>query len=173
MNQVMLILLVGAAPLPAAREGSVEAVRIAFVRVGWASATEAARACVQMQPRVCGPLLNRLEQYGSLPRTVGLLTTAQVQQLIQLDRQISPEQPGEFTRRVIERFVSAPLELARYHLEAGNSDSARLIAQQVLEVDPESQEARALLDRAPRLSDAALAATSEPAQPVDDNAETP
>jgi hypothetical protein len=120
------------------------AVRAAYVHVGLGTALETARACAFTQPGECKPLLKNLEAYSTLAKSVGELSPPQVQQLLQLDREISPDAPGEITQRVVERYVSAPLELARYHLQAGNADGARIIALQVLEADPSNREAQRL-----------------------------
>jgi hypothetical protein len=144
LNLVMLVWLSNTPPAAKPPLKGVEAVRAAFVHVGVASATEAARSCLPTQPKVCGPLLKSLEQYSMLAKGFSEMTSPQAQQLLQLDREISPQAPGEFTQRVIERFVSAPLELARFHVQNGNVAGARVIAQQVLEADPANPEARQL-----------------------------
>jgi hypothetical protein len=122
----------------------VAAVRAAFVQGVLNTASEAARACVLTQPKVCQPVLRSLEQYLALAKSLNVLTPLQAQQLLSLDRELSPGTPGEVTRRVIEKFVSAPLDLARYHAQRGNPESARVIAEQVLEADPTNPEALAL-----------------------------
>ena len=138
----LLALVLDAAPeVRAPAPAGVDAVRTAFARVGVGAALEAARACAATQPRACQPVLKRLEAFAALARTAASFTAPQAQQLLLLDREISPGAPAEITRRIHERFVAAPLDLARYHLKSGNVDGARIIARQVLEADPANAEA--------------------------------
>jgi hypothetical protein len=138
----MILSQSGAARGPAPK--GVEAVQQAFVLGELARATEAARACARKEPRVCKPLVRSLGQYAPLAKLGDKLTAVQARQLLDLDRQISPRVTGAISKRAIEKFVTAPLDLARHHAQQGNAASARVIAQQVLEVDPLNPEARAL-----------------------------
>ena len=120
------------------------AVRAAFVQGDLPRATELARACARREPAVCRPLLTRLGQYAPLARAVDRLTLPEARRFLEMDRAISPGAPGALTAKAIEKFVTAPLELARHHAQEGNDASARVIARQVLEVDPQNAEAQAL-----------------------------
>jgi hypothetical protein len=122
-----------------------EAVRAAFVQGVLNTASEAARACVATEPKVCQPMLKSLAQYTALAKSLGTLTVVQAQLLLDLDRELSPGMPGEVTRRVLDRFVVAPLQLAHYHEQNGNLEGAKVIALQVLEADPGNSEAKRLV----------------------------
>jgi hypothetical protein len=117
---------------------------VAFVAGDLARANEAAKACARKEPKVCRPLLKALGQYGPLAKAVDKLSPAQARQLLGLDRQLSPEGPGAITAKAIEHFVTSPMELARHHAASGNPAGARIIALQVLQIDPANTEAQAL-----------------------------
>ena len=130
----------GKAPVLKGPEGA----RTAFVQGDLARATEVARGCLRREPVVCRPLLKSLGQYAPLAKAVDRLTPPQARRFLDLDRAISPGAPGALTGKAIERFVTSPLSLARHHAQEGNTASARVIARQVLDVDPGNTEALAL-----------------------------
>jgi hypothetical protein len=139
--------LLAQAPGPTPR--SLEAMRAAFVQGDLAKAAEAGKACARKEPRRCRPLVKALGQYLPLARAVDKLSPAQARVFLALDRQLSPGTPGAVTRKAIEKFVTSPLDLARHHGQQGNPASARVIARQVLEVDPANPEALALAAETP------------------------
>jgi hypothetical protein len=126
-----------------------DAVHAAFVQGDLPRASEAARVCARREPKVCRPVLKSLGQYVPLAKAVDRLSAVQARQLLELDRQISPDARCPITLKAIEKFVSSPLDLARHHAQQGNAASARVIAQQVLDVDPANQEAQALVAPGP------------------------
>ncbi len=143
---LLLLLALGQAPAhgkaPALKGAA--AVRAAFVQGDLRAASEAASRCVRREPAVCRPLQRQLAQYAPLAKAVDRLTPAEARRLLELDRALSPGAPGAITAKAIEKFVTSPLGLARHHAQEGNAASARVIARQVLDVDPANPEAQAL-----------------------------
>ena len=89
-------------------------------------------------------MVQRLTWYAELARRLDSLTPGEARTFLQLDRAISPSATGKLTQQMLEHFVTTPLELARRHAASGRPESARLIAQRVLVVDPSNAEAKRL-----------------------------
>jgi tetratricopeptide (TPR) repeat protein len=126
-----------------------ETAKLFFLAGDLAKAQEWARQGARRDPKVCKPLLKKLAEYAFLAGKIDEMNPAQAKQFLDLDRSISPEKPGKLTERAIERFVTKPLEIATHHARSGNPDSARVIATQVLAVDPSNAEAQALVAPTP------------------------
>jgi hypothetical protein len=141
------MLVLAAAPPPKGRAPPAsETAKLYFLAGDLAKAQEWARQGIRREPKLCRPLVKRLAEYAWLAGKSDDLDVKQARQVLELDRAISPSKPGKLTERVIERFITRPMEIADLHAQQGHSDSARVIARQVLEVDPSNARARALAE---------------------------
>jgi hypothetical protein len=104
---------------------------------GWA------RRGLEREKAKCEPLHRLLVEYAYLFGATEL-TPEQAAELVAIDRKISRDVRAKTTEKVLARFVTGPLEVAKARLAAGDERGARSLVEGALKVDPLSEEARAL-----------------------------
>lgn len=120
------------APLPS------ETVKLFFLAGDLARAQEFARACRRSEPKRCDTLNKRIAEYAFLARDIDALTAEQARELIALDAKITPLARGKITEKVIERYITVPLDRARSRAQ-GDEKGALLILEKVLIADPKNE----------------------------------
>jgi hypothetical protein len=123
-----------------AQADPVQSARRSFQAGDLARAQAFVRPCARAEKR-CRARLEALARYAFLVRQRDTFTAAQAAALLELDRALSPERPGALTLPVLERFVHAPLRLARARLEAGQVLDAWALVAAVQQLDPANAEA--------------------------------
>lgn len=103
------------------------------------------REGLKREPKLARQMMLWLVDYGQLVRRSEALTPAQLKELIELDRRISPKKPGKLTEPFIERHLVEPLKVAALRAQAGDREGAAEIAKQVLLLDSTNADAKTLL----------------------------
>jgi tetratricopeptide (TPR) repeat protein len=126
-----------AAPGPKASETA----KLYFIAGDLKSAREWAERGLRREAKRCRPILRDLAEYAFLMSRYEPLTSEQARLVLELDRRLSPQQPGKLTRPVIERYVEGPLNRAKAWVEQGAASEAVQFVDEALAVDPHNAEA--------------------------------
>lgn len=145
LTVALTVLVLQGSPQKAKAPSPAEKARSSFVAGNLAKAQEWARQAAKRDPKSHKTLVKQLADYAGLVSKADTLSPQEARELLELDHSISPDQRGKLTERAFERFVTSPLELATLHAQQGHADSARVLAKQVLDVDPSNTVALALV----------------------------
>lgn len=114
-----------------------ETAKLFFLTGDIAKAQEIARLCLRKEPKKCGPLNRWIAEYAFLVRDIDALTPEQARELIELDAKIAPDARGKLTQKVVERFVTIPLERAKTLAPVDRKGAAQVV-ERVLFVEPKN-----------------------------------
>jgi hypothetical protein len=118
--------------------------RLHFLTGDVSTAIDWANRGLKKEPKVCKAMAKDLAEYGYLVGKYDELTLDEARQVLELDRRISPDEPGRLSKPVIERFVRGPMMRARAWARQGAAGQAVAFVGDVLKVDPSNVEAKAL-----------------------------
>ncbi|MBL8918278.1 MAG: hypothetical protein JNJ54_05420 [Myxococcaceae bacterium] len=153
MLAALLGLLVTQAPPPTAggpgalAPTAIETARLYFIAGDLVTAREWLQRGQKKEAKVCRPALKSLAEYAFLLGKSEELTLDEARQVVELDKRISPKEPGKLTRKVIDRFVVGPLKRAEAWAMQGAAGEAVRFVDDALKVDPANPEAKALRAR--------------------------
>ncbi len=144
-----------------------ETARLYFVAGDLRRAGEFIDRCLQSpEKKKCLPIKRALAEYSYLASQRDSLTAAQARQVLEFDRQISPQKVGKLTQVVSEQWVGRPTRIAQSRFEAGQLTAARASLDEALAVDPLNVEALAVKARIDNAADAGVADAGAAAAPV-------
>ncbi|MFT3709152.1 MAG: hypothetical protein QM817_16030 [Archangium sp.] len=129
---------------PGAGPTAAETAKLYFLAGDIQKAQEWAQRGLKREPKTCGPLNRAIAEYAFLVSRVDEFTPEQAKTFLEFDKKISPTVRGKLTEKAYEKYVTHPLEMARSRSK-GDVAGARVLLNQVLIVEPENADAKALL----------------------------
>lgn len=121
-----------------------DSAKLFFLAGDISTAQDWAQRGLKKEPKTCGPLNKQLAEYAFLLSQMDQPTPTQVRDFLALDRAISRSVRGKLTQKIVERFVTKPLQLAQAQGEGGGTVYALKLIDEVLFVDPTNADAQAL-----------------------------
>lgn len=160
MLAALLGLLMTQAPPPAGgalAPTAIETARLYFLAGDLVTARDWLQRGLKKEAKVCKPALKNLAEYAFLMGKSEELTLDEARQVVELDKRLSPKEPGKLTKKVSERFVLGPMKRAEAWAAQGAAGEAVRFVDDALKVDPSNAEAKALKARLLELADGGVA----------------
>lgn len=123
---------------------AIETARLYYLAGDLRSSREWCERGLKKERKRCQPFLRSLAEYEFLMGKYDELSLAEAATVVQLDRGLSPGEPGKLTKPVLERYVRGPMMRARDWAAQGASGEAVRFVDDVLKVDPKNDEAKQL-----------------------------